>query len=156
MEKTLTEVTATAGLFKSRLANKVIEREGTSFTLQALPSLLASYIIGAAQDENGKQNQGIFRTHYLRHGIKGIANLKDEDGHLVQFDMDTVRILDRDYQAIPWRILDGLMPSLLGDLFLEIFWLTHLTEAEREKLDFTTPSPNTQSTETTGDGEDSI
>lgn len=146
------EVTETQpGLFTSRLKSKEVVHSGVMFKLQALPALLSNYLIGDSTKPDGVVNRGLLIAQYLKFGIVDIQLLTDEKGKPIEFKPNQVRIMEHDYDVAPTWILNGIHPDVLTSLYLDIDRLTHLTEVERRKLDFTSPSENEGSTETTGE-----
>jgi hypothetical protein len=126
------EVINIPGVFADRLAEKTMEFEGVKFHIRAIPSLLSTYISGQSTKDDGGTHYGVRGVEYIRFGLVDIEG--------VPVEKTTFRVMGKAYEVIPDETLDKINPAILSTLFLEIFKLTHLTESERVKLDFTTPS----------------
>ena len=87
--------------------------------------------------QNGETHFGIRGVQYIRFGLIDIEG--------APIEKTTIRLMDRAFEVIADSTLDKISPAVLGTVFSEIMRLTHLTEEERTKLDFTQPSDDEKS-----------
>ena len=145
-EKTVEAIAADRpGLFTSRLVGKPVEHQGVTFHIRPLPALVVTYIRGQASGIDGLTESGILMAMYVRYGIESIDGLTDENGKSVEItpvDVNPVRFGHKSEKlmGVPEDILTRINPDIYSLLFYEIIALTHISDADNEKLDFTTAS----------------
>jgi len=131
------------GPFSNRMKSKEVKLGDTVFVLEALKASLVSYIGNESmkvQDGRYRQDQHILRFLYIRFGIKDIVNAHDIDGAKLEFEKEKCTIDGIDYETYGNDMIDALPPEVTTMLFVEIEALTHLTDGEIKKLNFTMPS----------------
>jgi len=135
-ETSLKEITKSNGAFSYRLTTKEVTIEGTVFTVKAIPSLLATYIQGQATNDDGTMHRGVQMVEYLRFGLANVSGST--------FRPMKRKVMGMSFDVCPDDILGQIPPNAQTILFSETLFITHLSEDERKKLDFTTPSDNTE------------
>jgi hypothetical protein len=160
------------GLFTSRLSGKVVDCDGVSFYIRALPSLVVTYIRGQASTLEGNIQTGIVNTMYVRFGIENIVGLTDEAGEAVPVILEDINPIkfgadSPTLMGISEDVLNRIKPDWYTLLFYEIVTLTHMMPGgkekptpehpdgkdklgEKEKLDFTGASDSPGPTATDG------
>lgn len=151
-EKTTEEITeprdengvALIGPFGSKLAESEVGMGATTIVCKGLSAHLIDYArANSYKDNEYKLNNGLVRIWYLRLGIIEIRNPVDMDGNLVNIDEKEKIVIDEyDYMIYSEKTVKAFHIDVQNHLYGKISNHTHLTEAETEKLDFTTVSPS--------------
>lgn len=136
-------------LFGSRISNKSLDFGDTTFIIAAIPSVVMAKIT----DDNTERfdfKRANFLMEVFRYGVIDILNLTDQDGNLIKFQTDTVKIGGKFRKRVSEGITEGLPVELIQRLAGEIAMLNSLTKEDRERLGFTTASlPESNASDTT-------
>jgi hypothetical protein len=135
---TLVEVAKSPSLFRKRQAGDTLhfgENEEISVSVESLTHIQFKQVQAA-------ENEGEAAMFYelLRHGIKNITGLTDEDGNPVAFRTQRARIGGRDYLVCSDDLIDGLNGVAHEYIAAEIINLTTKTFEDAERLGFTKQS----------------
>lgn len=135
-EKTIDTILKDSGLFPARLS-KVATVHGIKFHIRPLPGLVDTYITGKIIKIDGRIDLALRKIEHIRYGITKVC---DKEGKEVEDIFETTEIMEREYKVLTLDFIDEDLPMEVMDiLYLWISSLTHLSNKEIEKLDFTFP-----------------
>lgn len=135
----VSDIQRTPLMFRSRMATDDVEFDGVVFKLSALPSSVLAY----AYDRSSQSGEIELLFTIVKFGLVGVEGLTDENGNSVELSVTEMKIGGVSRQAVTNKFLDGLPFPVFGVLAPRILELSGLLEAEKTKLDFTSPSAET-------------
>lgn len=162
--RTVEEVTKDKGMFAARVSQKEIEGtrgrpaprtagiQGVKFDIRPLPNIVQTHITGGMINIDGSIDLGFRMIEYIRFGVTKVCDTEgvviktfkhdeDDEDEKPKNIFRTEKVMGRPYEALSLDFVDTeLPPDVLDTLFHWIYGLTHLSEEEIEKLDFTIPS----------------
>ena len=139
---TVKKATSGSKLFGDRISGGKVDLQGYTFHYRALPNYVEIYAVQQCRIKGDKVDGQALLLQYVKWGVEKVT----KGGKPFEYETEKANFMGEEFSGLAKSEMDAMPADILWALYNLIYPLTHISEVEKQSLDFTTPSETAKST----------